>query len=67
MPMNGHDYTYGATKNEPDAATVGLQFRPHPPRFFANKYGTTKIHADVSTVLLPIMPMHHNLINWGES
>ena len=30
-------------------------------------YGTTMIHADVSTVLLRIKPMHHNLINRGES
>ena len=27
---NGHDYTYGTTTNEPDAATVELRFRPHP-------------------------------------
>ena len=30
MPTNGHDYTYGATTNEPHAATVELRFRPHP-------------------------------------
>ena len=30
MPTNGHDYTYGATKNEPDAATVELRCRPSP-------------------------------------
>ena len=27
---NGHDSTHGATKNEPDSATVGLRFRPRP-------------------------------------
>ena len=27
---NGHDSTHGATKNEPDPATVELRFRPHP-------------------------------------
>ena len=40
---------------------------PESPRFFTNHYGTTTIHADVSTVLLGIMPMHHDLINRGES
>ena len=30
MPTNGHDYTYGAATNEPDAATVELRFRPRP-------------------------------------
>ena len=32
------------------------------PRFFSNYYSTTTIHADVSTVLLRIIPIHHNLI-----
>ena len=31
-------------------------------RFFANHYGTTTIHVDVSTVQLQIMPMHHDLL-----
>ena len=30
MPTNVHDYTYSATKNEPDAATVELRLRPYP-------------------------------------
>ena len=40
---------------------------PVSPRFFTNHYDTTAIHANVSTVLLRIMSMHHDLINWGES
>ena len=35
------------------------------PRFFSNYYSTTTIHADVSTVLLRIIPMKHDLINRG--
>ena len=27
---NPHEYTYGATKNEPDSSTVELRFRPRP-------------------------------------
>ena len=27
---NGHDSIHGATKNEPDSATVELRFRPRP-------------------------------------
>ena len=38
---------------------------PESPRFFSNYYITTTIHADVSTVLLRIIPMHHDLINRG--
>ena len=30
MLKNGHDSTHGATKNEPDSATVELRFRPRP-------------------------------------
>ena len=41
---------------------VALSWR----RFFKNHHGTSTIHADVSTVLLRIMPMHHDLINRGE-
>ena len=39
------------------------------PRFFSNYYcySTTTIHANVSTVLLQIIPMHHDSINRGES
>ena len=40
---------------------------PKSPRFFSNYYSTTTIHADVSTVLLQIIPMHHDLIKRGES
>ena len=40
---------------------------PESPRFFMIHYGTATIHADVSTVLLPIMPMHPDLMNRGES
>ena len=29
-PTNDHEYTYGATKNEPDSATVELRLRPRP-------------------------------------
>ena len=34
-------------------------------RFFTNHYGTTTIHADVSMVLLRLMPMHRYFINRG--
>ena len=34
---------------------------PELPRFAKNHHGTSTIHADVSTVLLRIMPMHHDL------
>ena len=39
---------------------------PESPRFAKDHQGTSTIHADVSTVLLRIMPMHHDLINRGE-
>ena len=32
-----------------------------------NHHGTTRTGADVSMVLLRLMPMHHDLINRGES
>ena len=69
-------------KHEPGAATVELRFRPSPqsttiqPESFKRfrtalacrgGFRITKIHADVSTVLLPIISMHHYLINRGES
>ena len=37
-----------------------------PGRFPKNHHGTITVHADVSTVLLRIMPMRHDLINRGE-
>ena len=40
---------------------------PESPGFFTNHHGTTRTRADVSTVLLRLMPMHHDLINRGES
>ena len=40
---------------------------PESPGFFTNHHGTTRTPADVSTVLLRLMPMHHDLINRGES
>ena len=30
LSPNAHEYTYGATKNEPDSATVELRFTPRP-------------------------------------
>ena len=84
---NTQDSIHGATKNEPDSATVELRLRPRPqsttihPECFKrfkivvalswrypakNHHGTSMIHANVSTVLLRIMPMHHDLINRGE-
>ena len=36
-------------------------------RIFSNYYSTTTIHADVTTVLLRIIPVHHDLIKLGES
>ena len=39
---------------------------PESPRFAKNQQGTSMINANVSTVLLRIMPMHHDLINRGE-
>ena len=91
--MNDHEYYHGATRNDPDPATVELRFRPRPqsntihpdefkqfktrrslvvevaesPGVFTNHHGTTRIHADLSAVLLRLMPMHHDLINRGES
>ena len=80
--MNDQEYTYSTTRNDTDSATIELQFRPcpqsnttHPDEFklvvallsrFPNHYGTTTSHANVSTVLLRIIPMHHNLINRCE-
>ena len=63
---HAQEYTCGATKNEPNSATVVVEV-PKSPRFFTNHYGTTTIHTDVSAVLLHIMPLHHDLINRGES
>ena len=40
---------------------------PESPGFFTNHHGTTRIGADVSMVLLRLMPTHHDLINQGES
>ena len=37
------------------------------PGVFTNHHGATRIRADVSMVLLRLMPMHHDLINRGES
>ena len=72
-PTNDHEYYHGATRNDPDPATVELRFRPrpqsntiHPDEFkrfklvvalswrlpITNHHGTTRICADVSTVLL---------------
>ena len=39
---------------------------PELPGFFTNHPGTTRTRADVSTVRLRLMPMHHDLINRGE-
>ena len=39
MLKNGHDSIHGATKNEPDSATVALRFRPRPQ--------STTIHPNV--------------------
>ena len=56
----------------PRPQSTGLNCRsavvdvPASPKFFKNHQGTSKIHADVSTVLLRIMPMHHDLTNRGE-
>ena len=35
---------------------------PESPGFFTNHHGTTRIRADVSTVLPRLMLMHHDLI-----
>ena len=40
---------------------------PESPVFFMNHHSTTRTGADVSMVLLRLMPMHHDLINRGES
>ena len=53
-----------------DSVLNGLKLHvvevPESPRFFSNYYSTTTIHADVSTVLLRIIPMHHDLIKRDE-
>ena len=46
---------------------VALSWRLPNHQVFTNHHGTTRIRADVSTVLLRFMPMHHDLINRGES
>ena len=40
---------------------------PETQRFLTNHYGTTEINAKASTVLLRIMPMHHDSINQNRS
>ena len=71
-PTNDHEYTYGATKNEPDFATVELRFRPCPqsttihPECFKRfkiviallwRFQNRKDSSRITTVLLRFTPM----------
>ena len=79
---NVHDYIYGVTKNEPDAATVELRFRPHPqsitihPEIFKRlktvvalswRSPNHQYYSRITTVRLRFTPTHHDLIIRGES